>query len=66
MSKENASLFPDSIESKRKNDNIEIVMLYIPVSIFLKQLHRGKKRKGFLILKHNLYTTGSFLLFREK
>lgn len=51
MSKENASLFPDSIESKRKNDNIEIVMLYIPVSIFLKQLHREKKKKRLSNIK---------------
>lgn len=65
MIKENASLFLDHIESKRKNDNIEIAMLYIPISVSLKQ-PQGKNRKGFLIVKHNLYSMRSFLVFGKK
>lgn len=42
MIKENASLFLDHIESKRKNDNIEIAMLHIPSFVSLKQPLRGK------------------------
>lgn len=45
MIKENASLFLDHIESKRKNDNIEIAMLHIPISVSLKQPLREKQKR---------------------
>lgn len=45
MIKENASLFLDQAESKRKNDNIEIAMLHIPVSVCLKQPLREKQKR---------------------
>lgn len=65
IKKKKASLFLDSIERKRKKkDNKETVMLLTHISVSLKEPHRVKQ-KSSLIAKHNLYTTGSFLIFEK-
>lgn len=51
-------------KEKEKKDNKETVMLLTHISVSLKEPHRVKQ-KSSLIAKHNLYTTGSFLIFEK-